>query len=50
MYHEEQVIDGVLHHRGTPDGQWLVYTVEQLTVKYEKLNVELSKKQQELEK
>lgn len=31
MYHEEQVIDGILHWRGTPNGQWYPYTAQQLT-------------------
>lgn len=31
MYHDEKVIDGVLHFRGTPDGPWHRYTAEQLT-------------------
>ena len=32
MYHEEQVIDGVLCWRGAPDGEWTQYTAEALTV------------------
>lgn len=32
MYHEEQVIDGVLCHRGTPDGEWEPYTLKALTI------------------
>ena len=34
MYHEEKVIDGVLCWRGTPDGEWQQYTLEQLTAMY----------------
>jgi hypothetical protein len=33
MYHEEKIINGVLCHRGTPDGLWLAYTPEQLTAR-----------------
>jgi hypothetical protein len=33
MYYDEQVIDGVLCHRGTPDGEWTPFTAEQLTTK-----------------
>ena len=33
MYHEEKEIDGVLHWRGTPDGEWTPYTDKQLTAK-----------------
>jgi len=32
MYHEEQVINGVLCWRGTPDGEWTQYTPEALTI------------------
>jgi hypothetical protein len=31
MYHAEKEIDGVLHWKGTPNGKWKPYTVEQLT-------------------
>ncbi len=30
MYYEESIIDGVLHWRGTPDGEWRSFTPEQL--------------------
>lgn len=33
MYHEESIINGVLHHRGTADGEWIPYTAAQLTTK-----------------
>lgn len=50
MYHEEQIINGVLCHRSTPTGEWIPYTVEQLTTKYEQLNVRLIQTEQKLEK
>ena len=31
MYYDEQVINGVLCHRGLPDGEWIPFTAEQLT-------------------
>ena len=31
MYYEEKIIGGVLCWRGTPDGQWIQTTAEQLT-------------------
>ena len=31
MYHAEQVIDGVLCWKGTPEGEWVPYTPQQLT-------------------
>lgn len=33
MYYDEQVINGVLCHRGTPNGKWIPFTVEQLTAR-----------------
>lgn len=34
MYHEDRMVDGVLCWRGTPDGEFIPYTVEQLSAKY----------------
>ena len=31
MYYEEKIIDGVLCWRGTPNGEWIQKTPEQLT-------------------
>ena len=31
MYYEEAIINGVLHWRGTPDGELVAKTAEQLT-------------------
>lgn len=31
MYHDEKLINGVLHWRGTPNGKWIIYTLEQLS-------------------
>lgn len=31
MYYEEKLIDGVLHWRGTPDGEWQPMSKERLT-------------------
>jgi hypothetical protein len=36
MYHAEKIINGILHWRGTPDGEWIPYTLEQLTEKLKK--------------
>jgi hypothetical protein len=41
MYHEEKIIDGVLHWRGTPDEEWIAYTIEQLTSKWYRLRMQL---------
>jgi hypothetical protein len=35
MYYEEKVIHGVLCHRGTRDGNWIPFTIAELTIKYE---------------
>ena len=32
MYHEEEIIDGILCHRGTPGEEWEPYTPEALTI------------------
>ena len=31
MYEEESIIDGVLHWRGSPNGEWEPRTLKQLT-------------------
>jgi|ERR1043166_2578251 hypothetical protein len=31
MYYEERLIDGVLHWRGTPDGEWVAVSAERLS-------------------
>lgn len=31
MWYEEKVINGVLHYRGTPSGEWTPMTKEMLT-------------------
>jgi len=31
MYYDEQVIEGILHWRSTPDGKWRKFTLRQLT-------------------
>jgi hypothetical protein len=45
MYHEEKVISGVLWHRSNPSGDFMRYTLEELTQKYEELKAELLKTQ-----
>jgi len=34
MYYEEKMINGVLHWRGTPDGDFEPYTLNDLSVMY----------------
>lgn len=31
MFYEEQIIDGVLHYRSTPTGEWVPMSAERLT-------------------
>lgn len=37
MYYEEKLIDGVLHWRGTPDGEWQPMSPEKLTALVQEL-------------
>lgn len=41
MYHEEKIIDGVLCWRGTPRGEFIQYTAEELTQKIVALREQL---------
>jgi hypothetical protein len=41
MYYEEKAINGILCHRGTPDGEWIPFTYEELTVLYLSTQVHL---------
>ena len=40
MYHEEKVINNILHFRGSPDSEFRPYTLEQLTRKFINLEAE----------
>ncbi len=42
MYHEEKVINGVLHYRSKPRGEFIAYTAEQLTNQISDLKSKLS--------
>jgi hypothetical protein len=42
MYHDEKLIDGILHWRGTRNGQWTAYTAEQLSERVLKVESELA--------
>ena len=33
MYYAEQIVDGILCHRSTPDGRWIQFTQKELTEK-----------------
>lgn len=37
MFEEERIINGVLHYRTTPSGDWIKYTPEQITEKHKRL-------------
>jgi hypothetical protein len=41
MFYEEQVVNGILCHRDTPDGPWIPFTLEALTIAYTSLNRQL---------
>lgn len=40
MFYEEKMIDGVLHWRNIPGGQWVDYTAAQLSQRYVDLQKE----------
>lgn len=37
MYYEETLINGIIHWRNDPDGEFTAYTLEELSVRYEGL-------------
>jgi hypothetical protein len=43
MYYEEQMIDGVMHWRSTPDGVFEPYTLESLSTRYAQLKQEVGR-------
>lgn len=43
MYKQEKIIDGVLHYKNTPDGEWKEYSKEQLTERVIKYKNALTK-------
>lgn len=40
MYHDEKVIDGVLHYRTLPRGPWHPMTAEQVTARFVEMTAE----------
>jgi hypothetical protein len=38
MFHEEKIINGVLHWRSTPDSLFKPFTAEQMTTKWLEVN------------
>ena len=49
MYYKEEVINGVLCFKTTPNGEWKQFTLEQLTNKIVNLKNEVSQLNKELE-
>jgi hypothetical protein len=43
MYHEEKIINGILHWRNTPNGEWIAYTAEQLSARCTELQAKSDK-------
>lgn len=41
MAHHEEVVNGVLCHRNTLDGEWIPFTLEALTIAYMAVNRQL---------
>ena len=42
MYKEERIIDGVLCWRGSPDGEFQPYTIEEISNLYESTKIQLN--------
>ena len=40
MYYEEKIIDGIMHYRTNPKGQWKAYTIQELSNRYADMNKE----------
>lgn len=41
--YEEQVIDGIMHYRCTPDGEWIKMSAEELTKRILILKADISR-------
>lgn len=39
MHYEERIVDGVMCHRNRPDGEWIPFTAQELSMKYENQRV-----------
>lgn len=50
MYYDEQVINGVLCHRGTPNGEWIPFTLESLTLSLVASRVQLNSREEKIAK
>lgn len=49
MYREEKLIDGILHYRNTPKGEWIPFSLATYQRKVEQLELELKRKVSEPE-
>lgn len=38
MFYEEKLIDGIMHYRTDPDGEWIPYTLTELSRRYDDKN------------
>lgn len=47
MYYKEEIIDGILCWKGTPNGAWIEKTKEQLTDEIVKLKAEIYRLREE---
>lgn len=50
MYYDEQVINGVLCHRSTPNGEWIPFTAESLTLSLVASRVQLNSRDEKIAK
>lgn len=49
MYYKEQIVNGILCYKNTPDGEWIEKTKEQLTKKITQLKVDMARLQNRLD-
>lgn len=50
MYYKEQIVDGVLCWKGTPDGEWTPMSPEKMTRKIMQLKIEVEMLKSKLER
>jgi len=43
MYYEEKIIKGIMHYRTNPEKEWIPYTIEQISKRYEDMKENYSK-------
>ena len=44
MYYEEKIINGIMHYRTDPNGEWRAYEIQELSRRYEEMKRWYNKK------